>query len=225
MGGSVQKLTHWGLTAYFYPQAAVKMAPDGPTPEGQQPRLIEAPPGPATSQGFFPALGKSALWVILAILLAIYALYLHSVLGEIRREYTVLKEANLATPDPVTTTVFSTFTATTTSFSTATTTFTLGNKWFFAGDSSAASEPPEPTHLPWESIDNSLPAYSNAPSVKPRPEPTQPKDDIFEKSKDLSSWSTIQLPSSREMTEHLRWAIVGLWKVVRKVWNYPLDIP
>lgn len=223
MGGSVQKLTHWGLTAYFYPQAAVKMAPDGPTPEGQQSRLIEAPPIPVTSQGFFPTLGKSALWVILAILLAIYASYLHSALGHIQREYTVLKEANLATPDPVTTTVFSTFTATTTTFSTATTTLTLGNKWFFAGDSSA--EPPEPTHLPWESIDDSPPTFTSTPSAKPTPEPTQAKDDVFETWKESSPWSSIPLPLSKEMTEHLRWAIVGLWKVVRKVWNYPLDIP
>jgi hypothetical protein len=143
MGGSVQKLTHWGLAAYFYPQAAVKMSPDGQQP----PLLIEPPPKPTANQNSVSTLGKSAFWIIPAILLVVYASYLHSTMGQVQRENTVLKEANLATPDPVTTTVFSTFTATSTSVSTATTTLTVGNKWFFAGDPSAcSSELSEPTH-------------------------------------------------------------------------------
>ena len=227
MGGSVQKLTHWGLAACFYPQAAVRMSPDG-----EQPRLlIEPPPKPITSRNSSSTstLGKIALWIIPAILLVVYASYLHSEMGQVRREYTVLKEASLATPDPVTTTVFSTFTATATttsvSVSTATTTLTVGNKWFFAGDSSAASESPEPTHYPWESIEDPPPAHTSTPSAKPSLKPAESKSGVFETSKDLSPWSSVQLPSSREMTEHLRWAIVKLWKVVLKVYHYPLDPP
>jgi len=227
MGGSVQKLTHWGLAACFYPQAAVKMSPDGERPH----LLIEPPPKPTTSRGSASTLGKAALWIIPAILLAVYASYLHSKMGQVRNENTVLKEASLATPDPVTTTVFSTFTATaistttSVSVSTATTTLTVGNKWFFAGDSSAAPESLEPTHYPWESIDDPLPAHTSTPSAKPSPKPTESKSGVFEASKDLSPWSSVQLPSSREMTEHLRWAIVKLWKVVLKVYHYPLDPP
>lgn len=225
MADSIQKLTHWGLAGYFYPQAAVKMSPDG-----QQPRLlIEPPPKPTTSRKFVWTLGKTVSWVIPAILLAVYAWYLHSEMGQIRKENTVLKEANVVTPDPVTTTVFSTFfstfTATTTSVSTATTTLTVGNKWFFAGESSAVSEPPEPTHFPWESIDDPPPVYTSTPSAKPSPEPTHSKNDVFETLKNPSPWPSIQLPSNKEMTEQLRWAMVKLWKVVLKVWHYPLDPP
>jgi len=224
MGGSIQKLTHWGLAAYFYPQAAVKM-----TPDDQQPRLlIEPPPKPTKSRNFVSTLGKSVLWIIPAILLIAYASYLHSEMGQIQRENTVLKEATLVTPDPVTTTVFSTFTATTTSVSTATTTLTIASKWFFAGDPSVVSELPEPTHLPWESIDDPPPIYtSTPPSAKPPPpKPVDPKKGI-EAPKDPSPWTSIQLqlPSSREMRVHLRWVIVGLWKVVLKVYHYPLDPP
>lgn len=221
MGGSIQKLTHWGLAAYFYPQAAVKMSPDG-----EQPLPIEAPPKPSTSRSLGSTLVSLALWIIPAILILAYASYLHSEMGQIRRENTVLKEASLVTPDPVTTTVFSTFTATTTSVSTATATLTVGNKWFFAGDdSTAALESSEPTHLPWESVDDPLPAYTSTPSATPSPTSAYSKHGIFEGSKDPSPWSSIQLPSSREMTEHLRWAIVKLWKVVLKVYHYPLDPP
>ncbi|KAF9652917.1 hypothetical protein BDM02DRAFT_3160414 [Thelephora ganbajun] len=216
---SVQRLTHWGLEAYFYPQTVVKMSPDG-----QQSRpLIEAPPKSSTSWNVVPALTKFAMWAIPAILFIIYGSYLHSKMGQILRENVILKEASLVTPDPVTTTIFSTFTATTTSVSTTTTTLTLGNKWFFAGDS--ASEPSEPTHLPWESIIDPPLAYTSTSLVTPSPRPTDSKKSVFEASKDPSPWSSIQLPSKKEMTEHLRWAIVKLWKVVLKVYHYPLDPP
>ena len=198
------------------------------SPDGQQPALlIEPPPKPSTSRNLAPTLAKSALWIIPVILIVVYASYLHSEMGRVRSENNVLKEASRVTPDPVTTTVFSTFTATTTSVSTATatTTLTVGNKWFFAGDSSAASEPSEPTDLLWESIDGPPPAYTRTPSATPSPTPTYSRNDVFEASKDLSPWSSIQVPSSREMTEHLRWAIVKLWKVVLKVYHYPLDPP
>lgn len=222
MGGSVQRLTHWSLTAYFYPHAAVKMSPDGQEP----PLLIEAPPKPSTSWNLVSTLLKLALWAI-PLILAI-AFKLES--GQAQREVAVLKGASLATPDPVTTTVVSTFTATSVSTSTtisttiSTTVITVGNKWFFAGDSPASSEP---THLPWESTDDVPPLYTSTPEPTPSPTPTESKSGVFEASKEPSPWSSIdlELPSSREMTEHLRWAIVKLWKLVLQAYHYPLDPP
>ena len=220
MGSSIQRLTHWSLVPYFYPNAAVKMSPDG-----QQPLLlIEPPPKPRAGWKAVPTFLKFASWVVPLIFILIHVSNLRLELGQAREEAAVLKEASLVTPDPVTTTVFSTFTATTTSVSTSTTVLTVGNKWFFAGDSSASSEP---THLPWESINDPPPSYPNAPPATPSPTQTESKKGVFEASKDPSPWTSVhlELPSTREMTEHLRWAIVGLWKVVLKVWNYPLDPP
>lgn len=224
LASSIQRLSHWGLDAYFYPQASVKMSPDGEQP----PLLIEAPPKPSTSWNAVWSLVKYAIWVIPLVLVAIYVSSLHSEIGLIARENIVLKEENVVlkdaasvTPDPVATTVFSTYT----SVSTSTTTLTVPNKWFFAGDSSVPSEPPEPTHLHWESIDDPPPVYTVTPSATPSPKSTVSKGNTYEKSKSLSPWSSGQLPSSKQMTEHLRWAIVQLWKVVLKVYHYPLDPP
>ena len=219
MGSSIQRLTHWSLVPYFYPNAAVRMSPDNQQP----PLLIEPPPKPPANWNFALTLFKFASWTIPLIFILIHMSNLTLELGQARREAADLKEANLATPDPVTTTVVSTFTATTTSVSTSTTVLTVGNKWFFAGDSSSASS--EPTHLPWESVDDPPPSYTITPSATPSPTQTDSKDGMA--SKNPSPWSSVHLdlPSTREMTEHLRWAIVGLWKVVLKVWNYPLDPP
>lgn len=224
MAASIEKLTHWGLDAYFYSHAAIKMSPDG-----QQPPLpIEAPPAPSTNRNLAPNSVKFAMWVI-GIIAVVYASYLHSKVGLIERENAVLKEASSVTRDPVTTTLFSTYTATSistaTSVSTATTTLTVANKWFFVGDSSVPSEPSEQTHLPWESIDDPPPAFTNTPSATPEPEHFPSKNSVFEPSNNPSPWSSIKLPSSEEMTEHVRWAIVKLWKVVLKVYHYPLDPP
>ena len=209
------------MEAYFYPQAAVKMSPDGQEP----PLLIEAPPKPSTSRN---AVSHSTglLWAIPVILIAVavYASHLHSMMGLIEKENAVLKEASLVTPDPVTTTVFSTYTATTTSVSTATTTLTVGNKWFFAVDSSVPPEPSE-THLPWESIDEPPPSHTSMPSATPSPKRSPTRDGALEPPKNPSPWSSVHLPSSKEMTEHLRWAIVKLWKVVLKAYHYPVDPP
>lgn len=223
MAASVERLTHWSLAAYFYPQAAIKMSPDGQRPQ----LLIEPPPKLSTSRTVVPNLVKFAMWAIPAIFVVVYASYLHSKMGLIERENAVLKEASLVTPNPVTTTVFSTYTATSvsTATTTATTTLTVGNKWFFVGDSSVPSEPSEPTHLPWESIDDPPPVHINTPSATPSPKPSPSKKSVFEPSKKPSPWSSVQLPSSKEMTEHLRWAIVKLWKVVLQVYHYPLDPP
>lgn len=215
MSASVEKLTHWGLAGYFYPQATVKMSPDSQRSQ----LLIEPPPKPNTNRVAVSNLVRLATWATV-ILIAVYASY-------IKRENAVLKEASLVTPNPVTTTttVFSTYTATATSVSTATTTLTVGNKWFFAGDSSAHSELTEPTQLPWESIDDPLPVYTSTPSATPSPIPSPSKNSVLEPSKNPSPWSSIQLPSSKEMTERLRWAMVKLWKAVLQVYHYPLDPP
>jgi len=220
MGSSIERLTHWSLVPYFYPNAAVRMSPDGQRP----PLLIEAPPKARTSWNVPTFLKFSSLAIpLIFILLHVSNLTLE--LGQARREAAVLKEASLATPDPVTTTVFSTFTATATSVSTSTTVLTVGNKWFFAGDSSSASS--EPTHPFWESVDDLSPAYTSTPSATPSPIQTDSKKAVFEASKPHPPWLSVhlELPTTREMTEHFRWAIVGLWKVVLKVWNYPLDPP
>ena len=221
-GGPTHRLTHWSLVAYFYPYVTVKMFPDG-----QQPHLlVEAPPKPSTGWNLVSILFKLIIWAIPLVLAIVYASYLKLELGQVQREVAVLKGASLTTPDPVTTTVFSTFTATSVSTSTtiSTTMITVGNKWFFAGDSSVSSEP---THLPWESMDDLHPAYTSTPSATPSPTPTELKGGVFEASKNPSPWSSVhlELPSSKEMTEHLRWAIVKLWKVVLKVYHYPLDPP
>jgi hypothetical protein len=221
MAASVERLTHWDLAAYFYPQAAVKMSPDG-----QQPQLlIEPPPKPSAGRDVISKWVKIAMWAIPAILVAVYASYLHSRMGLIERENAVLKEASLVTPDPITTTIFSTYTATTTSVSTATTTLTVANKWFFAGDSSVPTEYSEPTYLPWESIDDPPPVYTTTPLATPSPKHSPSKNSVFEPSKNPSPWSSIQLPSSKEMSERLRWAVVKLWKVALKVFHFPVGPP
>ena len=221
MGGSIQRLNHWSLPAYFYPQAAVKMSPDD-----QQPHLlIEAPPKPTSSRNVVSTLLKFAFWTM-SILAIVYASYLKLELGHSQQEVAVLKEATSVTPAPVTTTVFSisTSTSTITSISTSTTILTVGNKWFYAGDPSASSEP---THLPWESIDELPPVYTSTPSTTPSPVPTESKSGVSDASKNPSPWTSLhlELPSSKEMTEHLRWAIVELWKVVLRAYHYPLDPP